>query len=253
MTAEPPSQDQLTTEQISQFKDQGYLVLPGFIGPDLLERWRAAFWDHVGGRAEDPSSWPDDPAASRGFVTEPVFGELPRLAAIAAQLGGGDFNGGGCGVAVRWPETDAEWSMPDSGHLDGYPGEGCQAVLQLAATTALYDVEPGGGAFVYWPRSHKEAHRYFRQYPDRIEGTFRETPEWDERGWGIFSDRAPDGPVEFAAAAGDLILWHGWLCHTGSSNVRPLPRIGLFARWVHRDDAARRREIPTDMWEHWAV
>ena len=61
--------------------------------------------------------------------------------------------------------------MPESGHLDGYPGEGCQAVLLVGATTYLYDTELGGGNYVYWPASHNLAHRYFRQYPDRIEGT----------------------------------------------------------------------------------
>jgi hypothetical protein len=243
----------LNDTQVTEFKRQGCLVLPGFVEESLLEEWRQSFWQHLGGSFEDQKSWPDDPAASRGFVTDPVFGELPRLQAIVHQLGGGHFSGGGCGVNVRWPQTETEWSMPESGHLDGYPGEGCQAVLMLAATTALYDVEPGGGAFVYWPSSHGQAHRYFRQYPDRIEGTFRDTPEWDKRGWGIFSDEAPQGPVEFSAKAGDLILWHGWLCHTGSTNIRKSPRIGLFARWLHEDDAAMRREIPEDIWQHWAV
>ena len=143
--------------------------------------------------------------------------------------------------------------MPASGHLDGYPGEGCQAVLMVGATTYLYDVEPGGGAYVYWPSSQHIAHRYFRQYPDRIEGTFRETPEWDERGWGIFSDDGPAPPREYVARAGDLILWHGWLCHSGSINVNATPRVGFFARWVHEDDAGVRRSIPADPWHHWAI
>jgi len=143
--------------------------------------------------------------------------------------------------------------MPESGHLDGYPGEGCQAVLLVGATTYLYDTEPGGGNYVYWPASHTLAHRYFRQYPDRIEGTFRETPEWDERGWGIFSDDSPEPAREFAARAGDVILWHGWLCHSGSSNVNKSPRVGFFARWTHDDDAMVREAIPADPWHHWVI
>ncbi|MDP6698946.1 MAG: hypothetical protein QGH25_04810 [Candidatus Latescibacteria bacterium] len=87
----------------------------------------------------------------------------------------------------------------------------------------------------------------------RIEGTFRETPEWDERGWGIFSDDGPEPPREFVARAGDLILWHGWLCHSGSTNVNATPRVGFFARWVHEDDAGVRRSIPADPWHHWAI
>ena len=143
--------------------------------------------------------------------------------------------------------------MPESGHLDGYPGEGCQAVLMIGATTYLHDVESQGGAYTYWPASHHIAHRYFREHPDQIEGTFRETSDWEERGWGIFSDDSPEPPREFVAKAGDVILWHGWLCHTGSTNVRSSPRIGFFSRWIHEDDAGVRKAIPEDPWHHWAI
>ncbi len=143
--------------------------------------------------------------------------------------------------------------MPDSGHLDGYPGEGCQAVLMLGATTYLHDVASRGGCYVYWPSSHHGAHRYFRAHPDRIEGTFRDTPEWAERGWGIFTDGCDVEPREFVAHAGDVILWHGWLCHSGSKNINPSPRVGLFARWIHRDDAGVRKAIHADPWHYWGV
>ena len=188
----------MTQDQVDSFKANGFLVLPGFVPDDVLAQWREQFWGHLGCTIDEPDKWPDEyPAKVEGFKPDPMFGDMPDLQAIAEQVGGGHFKGGGCGVAVRWPQTDADWTMPDSGHLDGYPGEGCQAVLMVGATTYVHDVEPEGGCYVYWPASHHLAHRYFRQHPDRIEGTFRETPEWEARGWGIFSDDGPEPAREF--------------------------------------------------------
>ena len=240
----------LTSEQVQSFKQEGHLVLPGFVEGETVAQWQEQFWGHLGCTIDEPDQWPE---RVDGFQPDPLFGNLPELQSIANQLGGGAFSGGGCGVLVRWPEREKEWSMPESGHLDGYPGEGCQAVLMVGATTYLHDVDTRGGGYVYWPGSHRIAHRYFRQYPDRIEGTFRETPEWEERGWGIFTDGSGIEPREFIARAGDVILWHGWLCHSGSTNVNPSPRVGFFSRWIHQDDAGVRAAIHEDPWHHWAV
>ncbi len=240
----------LSSEQIKEFKDHGHLVVRGFVAADTVQQWQDQFWRHLGCSIDEPEKWPEK---VEGFQPDPVFGDLPDLQEVVQQVGGGHFSGGGCGVVVRWPQPDQEWKMPESGHLDGYPGGGCQAVLMVGATTYLHDVEAGGGAYTYWPGSHHVAHRYFRQHPDQIEGTFRDTAEWEKRGWGIFSDEGPEPAREFVAKAGDVILWHGWLCHTGSPNVRPSPRVGFFSRWVHEDDAGVRQTIHEDPWHHWEI
>ena len=110
-----------------------------------------------------------------------------------------------------------------------------------------------GGAFVYWPCSHRDAHRYFLDFPDQIEGTFREIPEWDEHNWGIFQGDSTKPPQEFIAKAGDVILWHGWLSHSGSANIQESPRIGLFSRWTHKNDADIRKNLPQELWDYWIV
>ena len=75
----------------------------------------------------------------------------------------------------------------------------------LGATTYLYDVEPGGGAFVFWPGSHHSTHKYFLEYPEQIDGSFYDIEGW---GWHVLSDLSPEGPREFIGAAGDVVLWH---------------------------------------------
>ena len=243
---------QLNLKQIDNFKQNGYLILRHFIDSEIIGQWRNQFWQQVGGCYQDKSSWAGASSAGNPKLA-PELGRLPQIQALVELISGDNFNGGGCGILTRWPNEDSSWRMPQSGHLDGYPGEGCQAVLMIGMTTYLYDVLPKGGGFVFWPGSHQDAHQYFLRYPNQIEGTFRETPEWEGNGWSIFHGPNSESAQEFIAQAGDVILWHGWLMHTGSSNTQPSPRVGLFARWTHRDDAGIRENIPKHLWEYWTI
>ncbi|MEC9258085.1 MAG: hypothetical protein VX541_06295, partial [Candidatus Poribacteria bacterium] len=58
---------------------------------------------------------------------------------------------------------------------------------------------------------------------------------------------------EFIAKAGDVILWHGWLSHSGSANIQESPRIGLFSRWTHKNDADIRKNLPQELWDYWSI
>ena len=122
----------------------------------------------------------------------------------------------------------------------------------IAATTYAYDVEPGGGAFQYWPGSHHSTHQHFRAHPELIDGQFSLDPAFNWGGRNDFTSIAPHPPREFVAAAGDVIFWHAFLVHTGSANIRPTPRVGIFCRWRHRDQEAIKYEIPQDLWKYWA-
>ncbi|SVE38135.1 uncharacterized protein METZ01_LOCUS490989, partial [marine metagenome] len=105
----------LDQDQINAFKDQGHLILPGFVEADMVRQWQEQFWQHLDCSIDEPDKWPD---RVEGFQPDPVFGDLPELQGIVKQVGGGHFSGGGCGVLVRWPQKQEQWSMPESGHLD---------------------------------------------------------------------------------------------------------------------------------------
>ena len=52
----------LTTEQISRFKRDGFLVLPGVVDPELCRQARDQMWDTIADyrpsmRRDDPSTW----------------------------------------------------------------------------------------------------------------------------------------------------------------------------------------------------
>ena len=242
----------LSKEQVAFFKEEGYLILEGFIAPEQVAAWRGQFWAHVGADPQDSSSWPDSYVID-GFSIEPTFGQLPQMREVAEQLGGGQLGGGGGSMLVQWPNGKEAWDWPSQGHIDGYGPGGWSGGFMLGATTYLDDVEEEGGAFTYWPQSHLPIQDFFREFPEQIDGSFREREDWKERQWGIFSDLSPKGPEQFAAKAGDVILWHCFMCHTGSANIRANPRLGVFSRWHYAERDAMRYEVPEDLWKYWEI
>ena len=249
LTTAPP----LSDEQIHHFKTYGYLILENLIDKATLERWRGAIWNELGSSLDTPDSWPIHRGGLDGYVYDPPESALvhyPPLVAIIDQLGGGTFIAGDGIPIIRWPEPEQAWEMPLSGHIDAYGGRWLP--FMLGATTYLYDVEPRGGALIYWPESHHAAHRYFRKYPSHVDGSFVKDPDFT---WNVFCDNPETGGREFVANAGTVVLWHSSLTHNGSSNTRHSPRIALFARWDNqrRDETAFRYDVPEDLWHYWAI
>lgn len=245
----------LDAEQITHFKEHGYVILPGFVDTDTLGRWRDQFWQHVGADRDEPSSWPDDYVV-KDFGVEPAFGKLSTMQTIVDQLGGGMFAGGGGSMLVQWPKSQAQWEAPAQwqGHIDGYGPNGWGGGFMLGATTYLEDVEARGGGFYYWPDSHLPVAEYFRQHPKHIDGSFRDRDDWEERKWAIFSDLSDTPPREFTGGAGDVILWHAYLCHTGSPNVNTRPRLAVFSRWHRSDNESMKWDVGgDDPWKYWAI
>ncbi len=242
----------LDADQILHFKQHGYVILRGFIHPDTLQQWRTQFWGHVGADCDDPSTWPEDYVV-KDFAVEPDFGSLPSMQDIVGQLGDGMFAGGGGSMLVQWPKSDKPWQAPTQGHIDGYGPGGWSGGFMLGATTYLEQVTAGGGAFYFWPDSHLPVQEYFRQHPQQIDGSFTQRQDWDEKGWGLFSDAGPSAPQEFTGAAGDVILWHCFMCHTGSPNVNARPRLGVFSRWHRSDREEMKWDIPQDLWKYWGI
>ena len=243
----------LTPEQIDYFKIHGYLILENLIDESPIAHWRSLAWRALGSRLDTPETWHRDKYVIDGFQDEPpesAFGRYPALAAIIDQVGGGDFEGGGGSPLVVWPDLDKPWQGRTSGHVDAY-GPGGWTPFMIGATTYLYDVEPRGGGFTFWPDSHLTGHRYFLEHPSQVDGSFRDIEGWS---WDVFN-RGAGEPQEFTGQAGSVILWHAYLTHGGSMNSRPSPRFGLFARWSHKRHKEKdfRYEIPGDLWKYWAI
>ena len=97
------------------------------------------------------------------------------------------------------------------------------AADMMGAITYLEDVDPEGGSFFFWPRSHLAMHRYMCAHPERIvDGCSSDPWRRDDEGnlvgdshnaWNteILNDVCPGGyseqPREWTAKAGDVVLW----------------------------------------------
>lgn len=243
----------LNAQQIAHFKLNGYLVLKNVFDEATLEAWRRQIWRALDGSLEDPATWPRETSGLDGYEYDPPNSALvhhPNMMSIIDQLSGGHFVAGDGIPIIRWPEPERTFEIPQTGHIDAYGGRWLP--FMIGATTYLYDVEPGGGALIYWPGSHHAAHRYFLEYPSHVDGSFLEIEGFS---WDVFCDNPTTGGREFTANAGDVVLWHSYLTHNGSENTSHSPRFALFARWNHEKHLEQdfRYEIPEDLWKYWAI
>jgi len=242
----------LSNNQVSHFKTFGFLILENLLDQASIDHWRQQIWRELETSLETPETWPKQGGLD-GYQYDPPESALvhhPALTPIIQQLGGGAFVPSGGIPIIRWPEQDKSWQMPQSGHIDAYGGRWLP--FMIGATTYLYDVEPSGGAFIFWPGSHHTAHRYFLENSTHVDGSFLRTKNFS---WNLFCDNPETGGKEFVAHAGDVVLWHSYLTHDGSMNINDSPRIALFARWHHhrRRAPAFRYEIPEDLWKYWVI
>ena len=89
--------------------------------------------------------------------------------------------------------------------------------------------------------------------PNQFKHPFSDTKSLDRVAPSGYNEQ----PVEWIAKAGDLILWHHWTMHIGSMNVNSSPRLGLFARYHHRDWFQMRMDkggirSDGDLWKYWS-
>lgn len=248
--------DALTTEQVQFFKDNGYLVLQDLLDPAHVATLRRNVGEFLGMDPDAPESWrkQDVRSAPRPFAVDPPemgLRHVPGLRNAVAELGGGTFRGGSEQLILNWPlAPGTPWKQPEKGHID-LIFVGLHWRFSLGATTYLYEVEHGGGAFCVWPGSHYEVWRYFQENPaDYLTGMSDDERHAME---ARLNARITSEPVEFLARPGTVILWHPFVLHEVSRNVRQRPRVGIFCRWGEPVEADQPVETFGDPWEHWAI
>ena len=265
----------LTADQLRSFRSEGYLIVPNFVEPSVLEGWRQQFWSRhaaAGAQRDDPSTWSNigTEEEDKWMPLQPLFGDLPQMRRVVAQLGGADFVPGtrpgertdmmiatlpgtinrlsadGKGTSTRQEPAGnkKERQMP---HIDGAakhrgaPGVG----MMLGATTYLYDVEEDGGSFCFWPKTHLATHQYFLDHPEKqasLQVSFEDV---------FGSDWRAMESIEFTARAGTAVFWHSLIFHSGSVNsAGRTPRLGLFARW-HSNAMQHARFPAENLWWAW--
>lgn len=129
-----------------------------------------------------------------------------------------------------WVSTQRDW------HADSYLNEPEVGDFYGAAWIALGDIHPDSGPFQYVPGSHRWPQvtretigRYFDltdpAWPKHSEELL--TPLFEE-----YIERMGVEPVTYLPEAGDVLLWHGRLCHRGSRpNTPGMYRPALIAHY----------------------
>ncbi len=228
---------QLTPEQIREFYDRGYVKIPGAISKAMVDTARQAVNHSIGTLGPNGEDMSKHRAAQfcRDLNGAPVIMDLfnasPVTSLAESLMGEGNLQKPirGAQVAPRFPTVIGNVPPEPRGHLDGM-GTGTNGMpkgvyrrgFTAFAVIYLADVpEPYSGNFTVWPGSH----RFFENYLKRegLEILSNGTPRVD----------LPEGPDMVTGNAGDLIIAHHQMIHTGGPNASPNIRYAAIARLRH--------------------
>ena len=243
---------QLTPEQIREFYDRGYVKIPGAISKAMVDTARQAVNHSIGTLGPNGEDMSKHRAAQfcRDLNGAPVimnlFNASPVISIAESLMGEGNLQKPirGAQVAPRFPTVIGEVPPEPRGHLDGM-GTGTNGMpkgvyrrgFTAFAVIYLADVpEPYSGNFTVWPGSH----RFFENYLKRegLEILSNGTPRVD----------LPEGPDMVTGNAGDLIIAHHQMIHTGGPNASPNIRYAAIARLRHIDCDKNGNEGFQDIW-----
>ena len=243
---------QLTPEQIREFYDRGYVKIPGAISKAMVDTARQAVNHSIGTLGPNGEDMSKHRAAQfcRDLNGAPVIMDLfnasPVISLAESLMGEGNLQKPirGAQVAPRFPTVIGEVPPEPRGHLDGM-GTGTNGMpkgvyrrgFTAFAVIYLADVpEPYSGNFTVWPGSH----RFFENYLKRegLEILSNGTPRVD----------LPEGPDMVTGNAGDLIIAHHQMIHTGGPNASPNIRYAAIARLRHIDCDKNGNEGFQDIW-----
>lgn len=204
----------LFADERERLDHDGYVVFPDILDQPTVDRLRQRLesieleeeaWAE-GTRPRDPGAARVDDVNHKGDVFDVVWTHPKLLAAMAHYLG--DF---------RLSSVTARAARPGAGHqalhVDWWgPMEGSCAACN--SSWLLTDFTEANGATRVVPGSHR-----WKRAPDE---------ESDDPG------AAHPDQVIVEAPAGSLVVFHGYLWHSGTENTTEHPRRGIFSVFSQR-------------------
>ena len=247
---------QLTPEQIREFYDRGYVKIPGAISKAMVDTARQAVNHSIGTLGPNGEDMSKHRAAQfcRDLNGSPVIMDLfnasPVISLAESLMGEGNLQKPirGAQVAPRFPTVIGDVPPEPRGHLDGM-GTGTNGMpkgvyrrgFTAFAVIYLADVpEPYSGNFTVWPGSHRFFENYFKR--EGLEVLSNGTPRID----------LPEGPDMVTGNAGDFIIAHHQMIHTGGPNASPNIRYAAIARLRHIDCDKNGNDGFLDIWREWS-
>jgi phytanoyl-CoA hydroxylase len=225
--------NKLTDEQISYYRENGFIVLENFLDADELAEWRRCTDEAVAERLElgkgfsylnnqgDPDAFyaqvftqclklADTHAGMRKLMLDPRLGEL------AATLAGVD------GIRIWHDQAliKPPFGNPTAWHLD-VPYWSFDSPAALSIWVALDDATLGNGCMWYVPGSHKTARFDNVGIGERQADLFKVYPEWRE--------------IETVACpcpAGSAVFHSGLTAHGAGANMTNKPRRAMTCAYM---------------------
>lgn len=225
----------LSAEQISSYRENGFVVLEEFLDAPELEHWRAVFTDALDKRQHKrlpDDRWDASKDSDDGY--ESIFkqrlnlwcdhapmrelildAEIGRMATELADVQG---------LRV-WHDqalVKPPWGAPTSWHLDN-PYWSFHHRQSISIWIALDDVTPHNGCLYFLPGSHKTADfsRNAAIQVDRMSDLFQVYPEWQ-------SLEAVCG----AMRAGSCSFHTGVTAHAAQANMTPGTRRAMTCAYM---------------------
>lgn len=249
----------LTSEQLTRYEEDGYLLASGLVSDDISRKAADATWLLLDMDADDCSTWTEAPPEfqhNEGTNRYELYG-VQDAAVMAcctdafldatAQLLGEPCE------AVHRPDAaqalhlfpvDREWQAPGP-HVDGIPRECAHRTFPgpYRLTTLLYlsDVGKRGGGTMAWPGSHAKIAELARSNPERYEYLYQVQPDISTLDLG-------DG-LELTPRRGDVLFFRHLWAHGGTPNVSDRPRLAM--RWLC-SRACCLKWSKTDAWNNWS-
>lgn len=164
-----------------------------------------------------------------------MFGTHPRLLEAASVLIGPDFRLTSAPIPCATFKSRPGGERFDFGYHVDWPQNPPRPGDLTRVNSVLHfaPVEPGGGAFMVVPRSH------------RLILSILEDPELRERALQQKFEGFPGlgEPVEMCVSAGSAIFYHAYLVHDRSENLRDQPRKVLFSLFKAYESEDERRQV----------
>ena len=229
--------DTLTDEQVASYRDNGFLVIEGFLDASELEEWRRCTDEAVAARVEQGSG-KDGGAHALHNQLDPegyyarVFTQALRLAEVHDGMRGlmhderlGRLAGTLAGVdGIRiWHDQaliKPPFGNPTAWHLDN-PYWSFSSPNSISLWMALDDATLSNGCMWYLPGTQRTAHYETVGIGHNIADLFRHYPDW----------RSIE-PVACPCSAGSAVFHNGLTAHGAGANMTNRPRRAMTCAYM---------------------
>ena len=226
----PKSTAHLTQEQVEQFVNDGFVVVPGLIDPDRVHAGLKELKDKASIVPDKSTTWPKDKSGmhvgQEGIAFDRSVCISPQMEAVVQELTGSAVTcERGLGPILRFPQPGSKQFEPGGAHIDGTrQGNGITMYpthFHLLVMGYLTDTNEHDGAFTVWPGSPRQV----------FEWAYCNDMDLGEKWRTTGSTGAPDipfnDPIPVVAKAGDVAICHYLMVHASSANRGDHVRVGL--------------------------